>query len=161
MKKIQLTKGQEAIIDDDDFERVSRHKWFAKLEYGKYWYASTKLNGSHVRMHRFILDCLESKKVVDHINSNGLDNRKSNLRLCTTEQNSANRRKLAKAASKFKGIHWDKRRKKWLAEIRPRGTRVHIGYFSDEIEAATAYNIAAIEHFGEFARLNEIPGQPA
>lgn len=102
--------------------------------------------------HRHIGDGL----VVDHINHNGLDNRKANLRLATRTQNSWNRRKVKtiKCTSRFKGVSWHKYEKKWQARIQVNKMRKTIGYFDDEIEAAKAYDEAAKKYHGEFANLN-------
>jgi hypothetical protein len=94
---------------------------------------------------------------VDHINCNRIDNRKSNLRHATRSQNVRNTIPRTDTSSKFKGVHWHKASKKWMTRIYINGKRKFIGSFNNEYDAALAYNAAAAEHYGEFARLNHIP----
>jgi len=112
-------------------------------------------------MHRVIMDAQPGQRV-DHKDGNGLNNQRrgqdGNLRFCTNAQNVANARKRIGCSSRFKGIYWDKQNSKWRARITAPSGRIHLGLFKDEIEAALAYNDAAIEHFAEFARLNMIEG---
>ena len=91
---------------------------------------------------------------IDHINGNGLDNRKVNLRLCNSSQNQRNARKRKSGTSRFKGVDWHKESKKWRARICVNRKRIHIGRYKSEFEAAQAYDKKAIELFGEFASLN-------
>ncbi len=93
---------------------------------------------------------------MDHANHDQLDNQRANLRRCTNSQNMANRRKQPGCSSRFKGVHWYKRVGKWRANIEVDGRKYALGYFDDEIEAARAYNVAAIEHFKEFALPNSV-----
>jgi len=104
-------------------------------------------------MHRFILNA-PRHKLVDHIDGNGLNNRKANLRLCNHSQNAWNRRPNSGCHSKYKGVYWNKDKKKWHATISKSYKRIHLGYFDNEIEAARAYDKKAKEFFGEFAYLN-------
>lgn len=103
-------------------------------------------------LHRTILNP-SKEKVIDHIDHNGLNNRRSNLRICTQTQNVANQRK-GKGSSNFKGVYWNKREQKWRAGIGYKGKDFHLGYFKDELEAAKAYDKAAKDLWGEFAKLN-------
>lgn len=105
-----------------------------------------------IRLHRAILSP-PKEKIIDHIDHNGLNNKRSNLRICTVTQNAANRRK-GKGSSIFKGVYWYKRHQMWQARIRHKGKALHLGYFNDEPEAAKAYDKAAKEFWGEFAKLN-------
>lgn len=155
MKKIPLTMGKYALVDDEDYEELSKYKW----HYHDAGYATRsiylgKRDGKYkykkIFMHRQILN---NPKQTDHANGDGLDNRRSNLRVCDYTDNMRNRRKSANKSSKFKGVLWDKRAGKWRSRIGLAKDK-HIGYFNDEKEAAIAYNEAAKEHFGEFARLN-------
>jgi hypothetical protein len=109
-------------------------------------------------MHRLLVE-VNLGQEVDHINGNGLDNRKENLRVCTKSQNLGNQKKTklyggVATSSKYKGVSWDKRVQKWVAKIGINGKRVYLGLFEDEEKAAEAYNKAALEYFGEFALLN-------
>ena len=105
-------------------------------------------------MHRQILQP-PGHLFVDHINHNGLDNRKTNLRLATCAQNTYNRINLRKSkSSKYKGVSWKKQKMKWVVNVRYNCRNKFIGYFKDEIQAAKAYDKAAKKYHGEFASLN-------
>lgn len=158
MKEIQLTQGQVALVDDEDYERVIPHKWWADLNKKTGVYrAMGCVNGKKVLMHRFIMGVSDPKIVVDHRFHNPLDNKKKNLRVCNQSLNNANQRKRKKATySRFKGVTWDKARKKWMAKINRESKQCCIGRFNSEDEAAQAYNEKAKELFGEFALLNKI-----
>ncbi len=110
-------------------------------------------------MHRFIIGVEDSKVHVDHINHDTLDNRKSNLRLCTHAENGRKQKKSQKGgSSKYKGVYKysDNRVKPFTAQIKFNYKRIHLGYFATEREAAIAYNKAALHYFGEFALLNDV-----
>ena len=105
-------------------------------------------------MHREILGITDPKINVDHLDGDGLNNQRSNLRVCTDSQNGANRGKQKNNKSGYKGVHWNKKTKKWAAQIQYHKKVLNLGYYSDIIEAAKAYDKKALELFGEFARLN-------
>ena len=152
-KRIELTFGKYAIVDAEDYDRLSKYKWFA-LEKGRSLYAKTfLLNGTPLHMHRLVTSA-PPHLVVDHINHNGLDNRRLNLRLCTHAQNQKNTRPRSGGTSKYKGVHWEKTKKKFRAKIMYNRKSIHLGYFDDEIAAAKAYDKKAKELFGEYAYLN-------
>ena len=159
MKRIKLSQGKFALIDDEDFERVSKHKWSVYRKNDR-WYAMTVINKKTVLMHRFILNP-KSGQSVDHRNHNGIDNRKKNTRVCKVWQNNVNRLKKNGTTSKFKGVCWHKGRKKWAARIKRNDKHTFLGHFTDEVKAAIAYNKAATKLFGEFAHLNVIPSRRA
>ena len=156
MKKIPLTQGQYAIIDDEDYDRVAQYKWRAVWG-GRCFYAVhmfwNKGKRYEIRMHRFIMNAPKSI-LVDHRNYDGLDNRKENLRLCSHSQSQYHRRSCNKGTSRFKGVSLRKKNKKWQAQIKHNKKSIWIGEFIDEAEAAEAYDEKARELFGEFAHLN-------
>jgi hypothetical protein len=111
--------------------------------------------------HRVIAERMIGRKLlgaerVDHINGNGTDNRRENLRVVTHAQNLMNRPGWRKSSSKYKGVTFYKRDQKWQAKICPSGKTMHLGYFDQELDAAKAYNAAAMQHFGKYAVLNEV-----
>lgn len=156
MKEIPLSQGKVALVDDEDYDRLAAHNWYASKD-GRTYYARRRdgRNGPTRVMHRVILDA-EAQIEVDHINGNGLDNRRSNLRPCTRKENGRSRRATRKPGqhSAHKGVIYNVRAKKWRAYIYPDGRNTHLGYFKDEIDAALAYDAAAVRYFGAFARVN-------
>jgi hypothetical protein len=149
---IPLTRGRFAIVDADDYPRLSKYTWFAEGTQKNY-YAVRKQNGKSIKMHRQITNAPDHL-VVDHIDHQGLNNRKQNLRPCTFAQNCRNSRATARKTSKYKGVHWHKGQKKWAAQITADKKSYHLGYFYDEIAAARAYDKAARKLHGQFASLN-------
>ncbi len=154
-KKIPLTQGKYAIVDAEDYQRLSKHKWCAAKMNDTYVAArhSVHLNNKVVYMHRDIMNPPKDMQV-DHINDNRLDNRKANLRVCTVSQKQATQKPGINKTSRFKGVFWFKRDKKWLSKIMCNYRRYHLGLFDNEIDAARTYDHKAIELFGEFARPN-------
>lgn len=159
---IPLTRGQSALVDDSDFHIVANQKWYALWsEEAQTFYAARsggRANGKRILilMHRLITGTTERTIHVDHKNHIGTDNQRSNLRVCTPSLNGGNRRSRI-GKSKFKGVSWDSKRKKWLAELKTKGKRLFLGRHDSEEAAALAYNRSASEVFGEFAFLNSIP----
>jgi len=152
-KLIRLTKGKFAIIDEEDFERVSEYNWSCKKGYNTL-YAETSINRKTIKLHRFVLNIYDSKTQVDHKNHNGLNCMKVNLREATQSQNSMNQQPQVGRFSKYKGVHWNSNNKNFVARIQLNSKRIHIGVFQNEIDAAKAYDLKAKELFGEFAYLN-------
>ena len=161
---IPLTQGKVALVDDEDFEWLSKFKWYAAKARNTY-YAKRKVPSDKkgkqktIFMHRAILRrhyglFLTDKQETDHRDWNGLNNRKANLRICTTAENLQNQRPQYRSKSKYKGISRPKDMKKWRACIQINGKQIHLGYFDDEIEAAKIYDHKAKELFGEFAHTN-------
>jgi len=159
-KTIPLSQGKVALVDDEDHEWLSQWNWTYDQRNG-YGYAyrqrsrKDKRTGS-VYMHQAILNPPNGMEG-DHINGDGLDNRRRNLRVCTRAENMRNRRKHAKCTSQYKGVYWSGRHQRWRARINPGGVGISLGSFRDEMEAAIAYNEAAQEYFGSFAWLNDVP----
>ena len=154
---ISLTQGRFTIVDDGDFEWLNQHKWHWKSKPTGTGYAmrDVRENGrwKHIYMHRIILSP-QGGREPDHINGDGLDNRRCNLRSCTRSQNNMNSRKRRGCSSRYKGVCWNSRDRKWEARIRVNGRLKQLGYFDDEQEAAAAYDVAAHKLFGQFARVN-------
>jgi hypothetical protein len=145
----------KALVDDEDFEKISQYKWHID-KCRQYFYAQAyiKINGRHKHflMHKF----LTRHKQTDHIDGNGLNNQRRNLRAATTQQNQMNRKPLTNCTSRYKGVSYHKRGKIWQAYIKINGKTIHLGSFRLEIDAAKAYNKKAVELFGEFAKLNNL-----
>ena len=159
MKEIQLTQGKVALVDDDMYEYLNQWKWQVNKN-GNKFYAVTSwlINGKYrtINMHRLITNNKNTKMHTDHINGDGLDNRKINLRICTTSQNSMNRGLQINNTTGFKGVNYDKFSNKFRAQIRVNNIYKNLGYYIDPKDAARAYNAAAIKLHGEFANLNKI-----
>jgi AP2 domain len=154
MKILQLTQDKVALVDDEDYDRCNEYNWCYNRECG---YAQGNVGRTYpVRLHIFILNFPESD--IDHKNRDKLDCQKHNLRLCNDAQNQQNKIKSTRngvaTSSKYKGVSWKMRKNKWTAQIRVDGLGIHLGYFTVETEAARAYDVAALQHFGEFALLN-------
>lgn len=135
------------VIDAVDWESVRQHRWSVHVKTNTF-YAETRIEGKKIRLHQFLLPNI---RLVDHIDGNGLNNRRVNLRSATDSDNSANRRKSA-GTSFFRGVR--QCAGKWRAEICARGVKYDLGYFTDEETAARAYDAAAIRYFGSFAKVN-------
>jgi hypothetical protein len=145
MKMIKLTKGYETIVDDDDYDRINAFRWHICKKYAHRWYF-----GKAIYMHKYIIGI--DNGIVDHINGDKLDNRKSNLRRATIGQNNANR-KITKRPLGFKGVH-NRGDGGIRAAIKHKGRFIHLGSFLTAEDAANAYDVAARKLFGEFAVLN-------
>lgn len=160
MKKIDISSKRHpntfAIIDDEDFEYLNQWKWYYHQGYAHRTLHLNSKKAKTISMHRTIMK--EPKdKLVDHINMNGLDNRKSNLRICNKKENSRNSGIQKNNKSGYVGVSKNSSSKKlWQVRIGYNGNKIHLGYFNDKIEAAKAYNEKALELYGEYARLNII-----
>lgn len=160
IRYIALTQGKYVIVDTADYAWLNQWKWCAART-GNQWYAYRKHHGKTLCMHRLIMKP-PTGMVVDHINGNGLDNRRVNLRICTQRQNNWNhrRRKQKNASSRFIGVHRDKRHPgKCYVRVTRDGQATNLGPFDDEVEAARARDRIAVELHGPFAYLN-FPDEP-
>jgi len=167
MEEIKLRNGKVALVDDIDFEWLSQFKWLIRydskikkpvgiLRTASIGNHSNNCRKKNYHLHREILRAWPwDRRVVDHINGNIFDNRKSNLRICTQAQNCYNSRS-SKGTSVYKGVCWNKRLKKWVAYIKKNRKQIYLGVFKKEVDAACAYNNAASELFGSFANLNKL-----
>ncbi len=158
MKEIKLTHGYVALVDDDDYVHLSKFQWVCMSCKSNLKYAHARIDKKYVLMHRFMLN-LGKGEMADHKNGNGLDNRRGNLRTCTHAENMRNSGIPANNTSGYKGVYYcngTPRRKPWRADIYKDDRKYSLGYFETSIEAARAYNEAALKYHGDFARLNEI-----
>jgi len=156
---IDLTKGYKAIIDINKYKEVSKHSWCAH-ETAKKCYPETRIKGKLIRLHQFLMGKKPFENaIIDHINGNSLDNRKSNLRWTTIKQNNHNT-SSRKSTSKYKGVRWHDKLNKWSAFISKGGKYFHLGMFKNESDAAKKYNKKAKEFFGEYCKLNEFDYLP-
>lgn len=148
VRVIPLSGGGYAWVDVADYEWLNQYHW--RLLNG---YPSRREKNREVLMHRQIMEP-PADKVVDHIDGNRCNACRANLRICTRNENQFNQRKRRNGLSRFKGVTFNKQVGKWAAHYRLNGRLHHLGYFEDEVEAARAYDYAAIQHFGEFACVN-------
>jgi hypothetical protein len=154
---IPLTKGKFALVDETDFAKYGHLTWTVLVTSSTCYAYCRRLECGKNRcyyLHRVIMDA-PSGVDVDHVNGDGLDCRKSNMRLCSHKENLRNQRKRrGNYTSEYKGVSWDQSRNAWIAQFKADDDVRHIGRFESEDEAARAYDRTAIEHYGEFARLN-------
>jgi len=158
-RELYLYNGLITLVDDEWYEMLSQVRWHAYSPLRRTTYAKFYDKKGGVLMHRVIMDAPKGMEV-DHIDRNGLNNTTANLRLCTRIQNTMNRVGRINADSKYKGvvIRKDRKNRMWRAMIGVNKKNLHLGYFANEIDAARAYNEAAIKYYGEFAYLNPIEG---
>lgn len=156
MKEISLTKGYSAIVDDEDFERVSAFKWHAHESKSSKFYARRDVrkgkSKTRIFMHRFLMKISDPDVVVDHINGNRLDNRKENLRIASVTENNRNQTKIrSDNSSGYRGVALNSKTGKYVAYVTgSNGKRKHLGTFSKAEEAAKAFDKAAKEIYGKF-----------
>ena len=161
MQKIPLTKGYEALVSDEDYPSVSQFKWYALVSFSgdnMYVYAVRGIGQGRkkIYLHRAILGLSEADKLnADHINHNTLDNTRENLRIVSVQKNSFNRRKMSgNRFSRYKGV--SDHRGRFRADITVNGKKKCFGIFDTEVDAALAYNKAAVELHGDSAYINEV-----
>ena len=152
VRRIPLTRGKFAIVDAEDYYQLIQYKWQA-MAANNTFYATGRAAGKPTKMHRFIMNA-PPHLVVDHIDHNGLNNAKTNLRLCTHAQNVRNAMPNRGTTSKYKGVCRRKKEKQWIASIQLNRKIYHLGCFEKEIDAAKAYDKKAKELHSRFACLN-------
>lgn len=157
MREIILVNHGVTMVDDADYEMLSQWRWHQYTASKTYVCRSKSRKeppGPHtIPMHRVIMNAPKGMDV-DHIDGNGLNNQRANLRIATRGENLRNTRKRDNCTSQFKGVYWHARARKWLAQIKPPTGHVYLGLFVHEVEAAMAYDAKARELFGEFAKCN-------
>ena len=161
--QIPLSQGKVALVSPEDYHFLNQHKWCAQAAKHNHYAVRnayiSKGNYKRHHMHRVILSRMVGCELLrteycDHINGNGLDNRRENLRICTQTENNRNRRSQRGSSSQYKGVGWYKPAMKWQSYIRVDGKQQNLGLFTSEIEAAKAYDAVALKHFGRFAKPN-------
>ncbi len=148
MKRIPLTQGKFALVDDEDYGRLAKHKWYYNCNYARRRHKKVRLWMHHAVIGR------KPGFAVDHIDGNPLNNMRANLRFCAKGQNQHNRHKFYGGASKYKGVCLRKRDKRWVARITLDNKQYWLGAFGKEEDAARAYDTAARKYFEEFACCN-------
>lgn len=159
-KEIQLTQGKVAIVDDEDYNYLNQWKWLAIKQKNDKFYVARNIpvsnkKQSKIWMHRFIMNP-EKGMVIDHLDGNPLNNQKNNLRICTHAENMRNSNIPKNNTSGFKGVSFVKKHNTYESSIRINNIKIYLGYYIDPIEAARAYNAAALKYHGEFAHINKI-----
>lgn len=157
-KKIPLTKGKFATVDEEDYPYLSRFTWQAAVY--KNQYRAVRTIGKDGKDISLPMECflITNRKgfIYSHINGDTLDNRKENLTTISQPHKLQKAKKRTETTSKYKGVYWDKRGKRWAVSINKNNKKYHIGYFKIEVEAALAYNEKAKELYGEMAYQNII-----
>ena len=157
MKKIDTSTkthpNRFTLVDDEDFNWLNQWKWRTEFARGKKYVCRSKREGFGTRMHRVILKAKKGEEI-DHIDGDGLNNQKVNLRFCTHAENMRNRDLQKNNTSGYKGVSWSRKNKKWQAHIKYKGKQMGLGLFFCLIKAAAAYDEAAKKLYGKYARIN-------
>lgn len=148
MAIINLSQNKTALIDDADYEIISQYKWHYNNGYAKTWHS-----GKRIRMHRLILDAQPGQQI-DHISGDKLDNRRSNLRICTIKENNRNVSIRKDNTSGYKGVSLDKTTGHWRPSVYVDGKAKRFGLFKDKHHAALAYDLWCVDLHGEYASTN-------
>lgn len=154
MKLIQITQGYSVMVDDADYDDLMQWKWQARNN-GYTVYAQRtvgKRPRKTLNMHAYLM----GRTWVDHKDANGLNNQRTNLRLCSESQNAMNRSLNSNSTSGFKGVSYHKDRRKFQAYIKHKGKMIYLGLHETAVQGAKVYNEAALKMFGEFAKLNPV-----
>lgn len=161
-KEIHLTQGKVALVDDEDFEYLNQFKWCLRgTGLGNFYairaFRKSKKNNitGSISMHRQLMKP-EKGYVIDHLDGNTLNNQKTNLRICTQSDNCKNQKMSINNKCGYKGVCQQKNSKKFISQICYNNKKIYLGSFISIIDAARAYNEAAIKYHGEFANLNKI-----
>lgn len=158
-KYISLNKGNCTIVDNDEYEKFGNLTWFICNGYAKRSFRLKSVERSksnrQAHLHREILNAPKGM-CIDHINGDKLDNRKSNLRLCTNQENIRNSKVMIKNTSGFKGVSWMKSKSKWRARIKVNMREIHLGLFASKLDAVRCYNKGAKRYFSDFAYINKV-----
>lgn len=154
MKFIQTSRGMDIAVDDEDYPLLNRWTWSIR-KIRRCFYAYTSITGTPVSMHRLILGPIGCRKVIDHIDGNGLNNQKTNIRICSQSKNVQNAHNLKTAKySRFRGVSWRRRSEKWVAASKHKGKCYNLGEFRDELSAAVSYDMFVLNTFGKLAYTN-------
>lgn len=158
MKKIKLHSekytNKYALVDDEDYDYLNQFIWYIQKSKNTFYVIRNKYKSKKIYMHREILDIKDSGILTDHINGDGLNNQRYNIRTCTRQQNNMNRRLLKKSKSKYKGVYWHKKFKRWYVKIKINNKTKSLGAHKNEKNAALIYDYWANKLFKEFAYLN-------
>lgn len=163
MKRIRISSGHYAIVDDIDYPLVSKYTWTLSKS-GNRLYAITTKRRTPIKyskrdtiyLHRLIMNVSGWHNCVDHINGDGLDCRRSNIRLCTRGQNAMNLKIRVDNSSGYKGVYFNQQRKKYAAQIQIDKKTKFLGLFHTKEEAAEKYNEYALMYYGEFSSINKL-----
>lgn len=147
MKQIELSQNKYAIIDDEDFDEISKYKWH--FSHGRYAFTNLHIDGigkRPVSMHRMLMGYPKHPYEIDHINRDGLDNRRCNLRIVTAKENQKNRKLPKNNSSGVQGVNFLKRLNKWVAYVYVSNKRIHLGVFEQKDDAISARKLAEKEY---------------
>ncbi len=137
MKEIHLTQSKVALVDDEDYERLKKHKWYAHLHRRIYYARRKEIGGAAIEMHHEIIGKPTDGLITDHIDGNGLNNQRNNLHHVTVRENGQKR--MHPKSSSFPGVTWHKRHRKWMSQIEIEGKNKYLGLFNTEINAFRIY----------------------